>query len=177
MYDTFGYWHNLKFRPAGPPEEQLAALLELLREGQIDGITHQQLRAMVADLVRYFLIETDADSQTRKNLAELTIRALLPGDLYADPTSIFLSPETRGRKTKEGKKADSLMIKALNVERKFIEQNGIRITEWALHKQMKVTRGTVQAWRADPAYQGVVDYLYHISLIRTRAPIGAARWT
>jgi hypothetical protein len=158
MYDTFGYWHNLKFCPAGPPEEQLAALLELLREGPIDVITHPQLQAMVADLVRYFLIETDADSQTRKYLAELTIRALLPGDFYTDPTSIFLSRETRGRKTKGGRSTDSLMIKALKIERQFIEQKGKQISARALADEINVDRETVRGWREDPAYSGVIAY-------------------
>jgi hypothetical protein len=166
MYDTFGYWHNLKFHPAGPPEEQLSTLLRLSRAGPIDGLTDQQLQAMVADLVRYFLIETDADSQTRKYLAELTIRALLPGDLYTDPTSIFLDQETRGRPTKGGKSADSLMMLALNTELAFVEQNGKQITEWALHKKMDVTRGTVQKWRADPAYRGVIDSKLREVLLR-----------
>jgi hypothetical protein len=158
MYDTFGYWHNLKFRPAGPPEDQLAALLELLREGPIDGITQPQLQAMVADLVRYFLIETDADSQTRKCLAELTVRALLPGELYDDPTPIFLPTETRGRKTKGGDRSDKLMMQALGHEVDFIRQNSRRISERALASKVSVDRGTVGRWRKDPSYDGVVTY-------------------
>jgi hypothetical protein len=157
MYDTFGYWHNLKFHPPGRPQEQLSALLRLLRAGPIDGLTHLQLQAMVADLVRYFLAETKADAQTRKDLAELTVRALLPGDLYIDPTSIFLSPETRGRKTKDGTKADNLMMLALSTELAFVEQNKKQISARKLGKKLNVDRDTVPTWRADPAYQGVIE--------------------
>ena len=48
----------------------------------------------------------------------------------------------------------------------------------ALRKRPKARRVAMRAARKKPAAgKAVAKKLYHISLIRTRAPIGAARWT